>query len=97
MKDVTSLRLDLAAARAIGCPVIVLRSAPSRHNAILDRLSAREREVASLVARGYSNKLIARDLRLSVATIKDHVHRALAKTRCRSRAALAALVAQANS
>ena len=37
-------------------------------------LSPREREVALLVARGLSNKEIARELGLSVGTVKLHVH-----------------------
>jgi DNA-binding NarL/FixJ family response regulator len=39
-----------------------------------DVLSPREREVALLVGRGLSNKEIARELRLSVGTVKLHVH-----------------------
>jgi DNA-binding NarL/FixJ family response regulator len=37
-------------------------------------LSPREREVALLVARGLSNKEIARELGLSVGTVKLHIH-----------------------
>jgi DNA-binding NarL/FixJ family response regulator len=37
-------------------------------------LSPREREVAQLVARGLSNKEIARELSLSAGTVKMHVH-----------------------
>jgi DNA-binding NarL/FixJ family response regulator len=36
-------------------------------------LSARELEVLALVARGTSNKLIARDLRISETTVKTHL------------------------
>ena len=36
-------------------------------------LSAREIEVLMLVARGTSNKLIARDLEISEATVKTHL------------------------
>jgi two-component system nitrate/nitrite response regulator NarL len=42
-------------------------------------LTARESEVARLVERGFSNKDIARQLRLSVATVKSHVHNVLTK------------------
>jgi DNA-binding NarL/FixJ family response regulator len=39
-----------------------------------DPLSPREREVALLVSRGLSNKEIARELRLSLGTVKLHIH-----------------------
>jgi LuxR family maltose regulon positive regulatory protein len=44
-----------------------------------ERLSDRELEVVSLIARGQSNKLIARELALSPHTVKRHVANALAK------------------
>ena len=44
-------------------------------------LSPREREVASLVARGFANKEIARELGLSHGTVKLHVHSILLKLR----------------
>jgi DNA-binding NarL/FixJ family response regulator len=85
--------IDLAAAEAIGAPVVVLR--PAGFAAALSALSPREREVAALIARGLSNKAIARALGLSLATVKDHVHRALSKTGLSSRAALAAAAVRA--
>jgi DNA-binding NarL/FixJ family response regulator len=42
-------------------------------------LSPREREVALLVARGLSNKEVARELGLSEGTVKAHVHSILQK------------------
>lgn len=42
-------------------------------------LTAREQEVASLVAQGLMNKEIARRLCISIPTVKNHVHRILAK------------------
>jgi ATP/maltotriose-dependent transcriptional regulator MalT len=42
-------------------------------------LSAREIEVLALVARGVSNKLIAKDLRISEATVKTHLLHIFAK------------------
>jgi DNA-binding NarL/FixJ family response regulator len=42
-------------------------------------LSRREREVMQLVERGLSNKEIARELCLSVSTVKHHVHHILEK------------------
>jgi DNA-binding NarL/FixJ family response regulator len=51
---------------------------------------SREREVAALVAEGLSNKQIAARLFISLATVKDHVHRILKKTGLPNRAAVAA-------
>ena len=45
----------------------------------LDRLTPREREVLQLIGRGFSNKRIARELRLSEKTVKTHVGHVLAK------------------
>jgi DNA-binding NarL/FixJ family response regulator len=42
-------------------------------------LSAREREVLGLVARGYTNQQIARSLLISVSTVKKHVRSAICK------------------
>ena len=42
-------------------------------------LSARESEVLGLVARGYSNQQIARELLISVSTVKKHVRSAICK------------------
>lgn len=53
-------------------------------------LTSRERDVAALVARGLTNKRIAAVLGISVATVKDHVHRILAKSGLETRAGVAA-------
>ena len=42
-------------------------------------LTAREREIALLVAEGFSNEELANMLMLSVATVKNHVHSILKK------------------
>ncbi|MDX6690786.1 MAG: hypothetical protein QOG15_2243 [Solirubrobacteraceae bacterium] len=52
-------------------------------------LSAREAEVAGLVAQGLSNKAIAATLHLSVRTVESHVRHTLAKTRLDNRTQLA--------
>jgi DNA-binding NarL/FixJ family response regulator len=48
-------------------------------------LSPREREVAALVARGLSNKEVARELGLSDGTVKIHVHSIFQKLGTKSR------------
>ncbi|MFZ2510426.1 MAG: response regulator transcription factor [Gordonia sp. (in: high G+C Gram-positive bacteria)] len=51
-------------------------------------LTARERELTTLVATGLSNEQIAERLFISPATVKTHVNRAMMKTHCRDRAQL---------
>jgi len=57
----------------------------------LDELTAREREVTALVARGLNNQEIAERLVITIATAKTHVSRALRKVDARDRAQLVAL------
>ncbi|MDM0085099.1 response regulator transcription factor [Variovorax sp. J31P179] len=51
-----------------------------------DALTRREGEVLALIGRGMSNKEIARELVLSVATVKHHVHHVLDKLKFQRRA-----------
>lgn len=51
----------------------------------LDRLSAREREVMRLIARGYSYKEVASELFISVKTVETHVSAVLRKLQLSSR------------
>jgi NarL family two-component system response regulator LiaR len=44
-----------------------------------ERLTAREQEVLALIARGYANKRIARELGIAEKTVKTHVGHVLAK------------------
>jgi DNA-binding CsgD family transcriptional regulator len=63
----------------------------------LPGLTARERDVASLVARGYSNRRIAEELMLSVRTVTTHISHIFAKLGVSSRAAIAAAWAHSSS
>jgi DNA-binding NarL/FixJ family response regulator len=56
-------------------------------------LTQRELEVAHLVARGYTNRMIAQDLFISDSTVKVHVRHIFDKLGARSRAELAARIA----
>ncbi|HEY3436366.1 MAG TPA: response regulator transcription factor [Actinotalea sp.] len=51
----------------------------------LDRLSAREREVMRLIARGYSYKEVASELFISIKTVETHVSAVLRKLQLSSR------------
>jgi len=62
---------------------------------LLPGLSAREREVLGLVARGLSNPAIAAELLLSEHTVKRHVANILTKLNLPTRAAAAAFAARA--
>ena len=57
-----------------------------------EHLTAREIEIARLLGRGVSNKEIAAELQLSVATIKNHVHSVLHKLQVGNRTQVASLL-----
>ena len=86
---------ELATLRAWGASAVPAASpdtarATARAGAPHDPLSARETEVLSLMARGLSNKLIARELELSPHTVKRHVAHILDKLDLASRSQAAA-------
>ncbi|MEL7209158.1 MAG: helix-turn-helix transcriptional regulator [Actinomycetota bacterium] len=88
---------EIEAVRRTGHDVYVDRTGPTevayvtpRPDERLGRLSEREREVALLVAAGYSNRQIATALFIALSTVKDHMHAILAKTGLDSRAQLIA-------
>jgi len=70
--------LDLL--RALGTPAVT-----DRRDEVLDSLTAREREVFMLVAKGLSNAEIAESVFLSDATVKTHVRAVLTKLGLRNR------------
>lgn len=51
----------------------------------LDKLSAREREVMKLIARGYSYKEVAKELFISIKTVETHVSSVLLKLQLSNR------------
>ena len=55
------------------------------------RLSARERELVALVARGHTDAQIAAQLYISIHTVRSHLDRIRDKTGCRRRADLTRL------
>ncbi len=59
------------------------------------RLSRREREIAVMVATGASNKEIARELAISIKTVKNTLTNVFVKTGTRSRTELAIKIVRA--
>jgi DNA-binding CsgD family transcriptional regulator len=59
----------------------------------LAHLSPREREIARMVARGYTNKTIAAVLDISTWTVGTHVRRMFVKLQVHSRSAMVARLA----
>lgn len=58
-------------------------------------LTGREHDIIALIDRGLSNKEIARQLNISLPTVKNHVHNILEKLQVRRRGAAAALLREA--
>ena len=89
-----AMTLDTAAEYAL-----VLTTTPHQEAAQappeLGRLSAREQELITLVARGSTDAQIAAKLYISVSTVRSHLDRIRDKTSCRRRADLTRLALQA--
>ena len=60
-------------------------AADDRDDPELDKLTARERDVLRLIARGYTYKEIARRLEISVKTVESHVSAVLRKLQLSTR------------
>ncbi|MCB9994372.1 MAG: response regulator transcription factor [Hyphomicrobiaceae bacterium] len=82
----TEILIDVAASRSMGLPVVV--AAPAMPGVATNLLTPHQQEVAEHIARGSSNKQIARALGLEVSTVKDHVHAVLTRLGLSSRAQL---------
>jgi predicted ATPase/DNA-binding CsgD family transcriptional regulator len=65
--------------------------APAEPSSALSGLSAREQELVALVAKGQTDAQIARQLFISVSTVRSHLDRIRDKTNCRRRADLTRL------
>jgi len=58
-------------------------------------LTSREQDIIALIDRGLSNKEIARQLKISLPTVKNHVHNILEKLPVGRRGVAAALLREA--
>jgi len=72
----------------------VLRNELTDSESTFDSLTNREKEVACLVASGFSNKVIARELGISDGTVKLHVKSILKKLSLSSRVEVAVIVTE---
>jgi len=81
---------------AVEFALMSIGSAPASPPApVLNRLSSREQELVSLVAKGRTDAQIAGQLYISVSTVRSHLDRIRDKTSCRRRADLTRLALQA--
>lgn len=71
----------------------VVAELPNAQHAALESLSGREREILALIARGDSNKLIARELDIAETTVKVHVQHIFRKLNLTSRVQVAVFAA----
>jgi len=92
--DLLSAVRAVASGEAVTAPSVTRRliahfldgtPAPAHRPERLAALTAREREVFTLIARGRSNDEIAQDLHLSPGTVRTHIGRVFAKLALRDR------------
>jgi DNA-binding CsgD family transcriptional regulator len=65
-----------------------LTQCPAQASAEHVDLSAREQEIARMVARGYTNKMVAAVLEISTWTVDTYLRRIFSKLSVRSRSAM---------
>ena len=71
-----------------------IRGRPAASQAQPSMLTKREKDVLKLIAKGQSNKMIARSLDIAEGTVKVHVKRLLSKLGMRSRTEAAVWVVE---
>ena len=81
------LTIDLDATRKLGAPILTVEDRRAQDR-FFGQLTPRQSEVARRVVAGQSNPQIAKDLSISLATVKDHVHAILTRLELPSRVAL---------
>ena len=74
-----------------------IRKGDNQRSNMLARLTSRERDILKQIAKGLSNKLIARELNISDGTVKVHVKHILKKLELRSRVEAAVWMVNQNS
>ncbi len=89
-KFVTAFRAKVSAGPAVAESLAL---PPAAEDQALDSLSAREREILLLIARGDSNKVIARALDIAETTVKVHVQHIFRKLNLSSRVQVAVYAA----
>jgi len=92
----TKLVAAFRAKPASGAPLVAAPTAGTEAPGIA-LLSAREREVLALIARGDSNKVIARSLEIAETTVKIHVQHILRKLQLSSRVQAAVYASALNT
>jgi DNA-binding NarL/FixJ family response regulator len=96
-KDGRAMSLEEAIGYALSDEEDVVPSSPTPEQSRSEQppaLTRREEEVATLVARGLTNRQIASELHLSERTVENHVSNILDKLRLVSRAEIAAWATQ---
>ena len=87
--------MSLATAAEYALLLTAPGQAPSQAAPELGKLSARERELVTLVAQGRTDAQIAAQLYISIRTVRSHLDRIRDKTGCRRRADLTRLALSA--